>query len=133
MTPTKGTTDAVAHDPQPMFVIARNPESESTLPYLLRLPLDGGLVLKARDTWPRANRIYCHPVGDWPDEAEIIEEIPVRVSRQRGASIWCWTGRVWRAPSSSSPKCEAVRRSSGRRRKPRAAPIRALASHAVAQ
>jgi len=32
------------------FLIARNPEEDSKLPYLLRLPIGGGLVLKARDT-----------------------------------------------------------------------------------
>jgi hypothetical protein len=33
------------------FVIARNPDGDSTLPYLLRIPLGpGGVILKARDT-----------------------------------------------------------------------------------
>ncbi len=40
-----------------IFLIARNPEGDSKLPYLLNLPIDGGLVLKARDTWPRSARI----------------------------------------------------------------------------
>jgi hypothetical protein len=30
------------------------------LPYLLRLSLEGGLILKARATWPATARIYCH-------------------------------------------------------------------------
>jgi hypothetical protein len=30
------------------FVVARNPQADSKPPYLLRLPLEGGLVLKAR-------------------------------------------------------------------------------------
>lgn len=47
--------------PDRVFVVARNPEADSKLPFLLWLPLDPGLVLKARDTWPRANRIYCQP------------------------------------------------------------------------
>jgi hypothetical protein len=42
------------------FRIARNPDPDSRLPYLLWLPMDGGLVLKARDTWPRANRGLLH-------------------------------------------------------------------------
>jgi hypothetical protein len=29
-----------------VFVIARNPESDTKLPYLLRLPIDRGVVLK---------------------------------------------------------------------------------------
>jgi hypothetical protein len=35
-----------------IFTIVRNPQEDSKLPYLLRLPIEGGLVLKARDTWP---------------------------------------------------------------------------------
>ena len=30
-----------------IFLIARSPEEDSKLPYLLRLPIEGGLVLKA--------------------------------------------------------------------------------------
>jgi len=41
------------------FRVARNPDVESRLPYLIWLPIDGGLVLKARDTWPRSTRIFC--------------------------------------------------------------------------
>ncbi len=70
------------------FVIARNPQVDSKLPFLLRLPVDGGLVLKARDTWPRASRIYCHPLEeDWPVNAEIVEETPVASCTRRGALI----------------------------------------------
>jgi hypothetical protein len=71
-----------------VFVIARNPEADSKLPYLLLLPVDPGLVLKARDTWPRSARIYCHPYGaDWPEDAVVIEEIPVSSCRRRGPVI----------------------------------------------
>ena len=41
------------------FLIARNPDTESRLPYLVQLPLGDGLVLKVRDTWPRTARIFC--------------------------------------------------------------------------
>jgi hypothetical protein len=75
-------------DPDRLFLIAHNPEPDSKLPYLLRLPLDGAPILKARDTWPRASRIYCHPFEDaWPDDAEVIEETPVASCRWRGAVI----------------------------------------------
>lgn len=70
------------------FRIARNPEEDSKLPYLLQLPIDEGLVLKGRDTWPRGSRIYCHPFGDrWPGDAHVIEETPVTLCRRRGAAI----------------------------------------------
>ena len=62
------------------FVIARNPEEDSKLPYLLHLPIEAGLVLKARDTWPRAARIYCQPYeAPLADGAEVIEKDPGRV------------------------------------------------------
>jgi hypothetical protein len=38
------------------FVVARNLDPDSRLPYLVRLPIDDGLILKVRDTWPRASR-----------------------------------------------------------------------------
>src|SRR3954471_11540785 len=48
------------------FVVARNPDPESSLPYLLRIPVGDGLVLKAAEPWPLSARVYCHPV-DAPD------------------------------------------------------------------
>jgi hypothetical protein len=70
------------------FVVARNPDPDSRLPYLVRLPIDGGLVLKVRDTWPRTSRVFCARVEDgWPPEAEIVEEVPVTFCRRRGVAI----------------------------------------------
>jgi hypothetical protein len=70
------------------FVIARNPEPESTLPFLLLLPLAGGpLVLKSRETWPRTSKIYCHRAEEWPDDIQIVEEVPVRSCVRRGVAI----------------------------------------------
>jgi hypothetical protein len=70
------------------FVIARNPDPGSSLPFLLRLPLPGGdLVLKARDTWPRTAKVYCHRAEGWPEGAEIVEEVPVRSCVRRGVAI----------------------------------------------
>jgi hypothetical protein len=70
------------------FLVARNPEADSRLPYLLRLPLEGGVVLKARESWPTTSRVYCHRFeGAWPKEAEIIEQMPVVLCRRRGAAI----------------------------------------------
>lgn len=70
-----------------MFRIARNPDPESTLPFLLWVPLPGGpLVLKAKDTWPRTAKVYCHR-GDWPDEPEIVEEVRARACARRGVAI----------------------------------------------
>jgi hypothetical protein len=70
------------------FVVARNPDPESSLPYLIRLPLgSGAVVLKARDTWPRTAKVFCHPATEWPDDPEIVERVPVRSCVRRGPAI----------------------------------------------
>jgi hypothetical protein len=69
------------------FRIARNPDHDSTLPYLLWVPLGSApLVLKAKDTWPRTAKVYCHR-GEWPEHAEVVEETPVRSCIRRGVAI----------------------------------------------
>lgn len=69
------------------FRIARNPDLDSTLPYVLSVPVgDRPLVLKAKDTWPRTAKVYCHR-GDWPEDADIVEEVPVRSCVRRGVAI----------------------------------------------
>ena len=69
------------------FRIARNPDEASTLPYVLWVPVSPSpLVLKAKDTWPRTAKVYCHR-GDWPENAEIVEETPVRSCVRRGVAI----------------------------------------------
>jgi hypothetical protein len=70
------------------FVVARNPDPDSRLPYLVRLPIDGGLILKVRDTWPRTSRVFCARVDDgWPADAEVLEEISVTLCQRRGVAI----------------------------------------------
>lgn len=69
------------------FVIARNPDEDSALPYLLRIPLGpNGIVLKAREAWPRTSKVYCHR-AEWPAEPEILERVPTRSCIRRGAAI----------------------------------------------
>jgi hypothetical protein len=71
-----------------LFEVAANPDPDSTLPLLIRLPLPGGeLVLKARDSWPRTAKVYCHRAAHWPDDPEILERIPVRSCQRRGVAI----------------------------------------------
>jgi hypothetical protein len=71
-----------------VFLVARNPDPASKLPYLVLLPLGDGLVLKTRDAWPTTVRVYCHRAeGAWPKDAEIVEQSPVVLCRQRGAAI----------------------------------------------
>jgi hypothetical protein len=79
---------ACEHGGVDVFVVARNPDGDSRLPFLLYLPLEGGLVLKAKEDWPRSSRVYCHPVeGGWPGDAEVIESVEVRVCRRRGSAV----------------------------------------------
>lgn len=71
-----------------LFRVGTNPEEGSSLPYLLEIPVDGGLILKAREPWPTSSRVYCHPwEGPWPPEAEVLEEVPVRHCARRGPAI----------------------------------------------
>lgn len=60
------------------LVIAPNPDPESTLPYLLWLPLGGGLVFRTKGTWPRTNALYCYPVpaDEWPEDPDVVERVP---------------------------------------------------------
>jgi ERCC4 domain len=70
------------------FVVAVNPQTDTSLPYLLWLPIEGGLLLKARERWPTIARIYCHRFEEsWPSDAEIVERTAVRLCRRRGAAI----------------------------------------------
>jgi len=71
------------------LLIARNPESDSSLPYLLRLPLGSGLVFRTKGTWPRTSALYCHPVDatEWPEHPDIVERVPLRACVRRGAAI----------------------------------------------
>lgn len=69
------------------FLVACNPEADSKLPYLLWLPIEGGIALKARERWPVTARVYCHPLDAWPDGAQIVEEVAVRRCERRGRAI----------------------------------------------
>lgn len=70
------------------FVVALNPDADSRLPFLVRIPLGGGLDLKARDSWPRSARVYCHPLqSPWPEDAEVVDTARVVSCRRRGAAV----------------------------------------------
>lgn len=68
-------------------MIARNPDADSTLPYVLRVPLGDGVVLKSRGMWPRTAKVYCHRLEEWPADAEIVERVGTRSCVRRGAAI----------------------------------------------
>jgi hypothetical protein len=71
------------------FVVARNPDGASSLPYLLRVPVGGGLTLKAAEPWPLSSRVYCHPLDEPGADAalEVLEEVAVRLCAWRGQAV----------------------------------------------
>lgn len=74
----------------PELLIALNPAQDSKLGYLLRVPQPSGdLVFRTSDTWPRVKALYCHPVSltEWPDDADIVERLPLRSCQRRGGAI----------------------------------------------
>ena len=46
------------------FVVAQNPDPDSALPHVMRLPLDGGIAFRARERWPATVRVCCHPLDN---------------------------------------------------------------------
>jgi hypothetical protein len=70
------------------LIVARNPDPDSSLPYLVRIPLGpAGVVVKTREPWPRANKVYCHRAESWPADAEVLERHAVRSCSRRGPAI----------------------------------------------
>lgn len=72
------------------FIVAKNPDPDSSLPYLVQLPVGtNGLVLKARETWPRTAKVYCHRAaeGEWHDGLQIVEDVGVRSCVRKGVAI----------------------------------------------
>jgi hypothetical protein len=71
------------------LLIARNPDPDSSLPFLLRVPIGEGLVFRTKGTWPRTAALYCHPVPvvEWPEEPELVERVALRACTRRGAAI----------------------------------------------
>lgn len=92
----------------PVFVVARNPKSDTRLPYLLYLPVagEGPLVLATSDTWPHGRDLFCLQLGveNWPTQLEVLDTAPVQSCwragkavhlilkrRQRRRSMFIWT------------------------------------------
>jgi hypothetical protein len=78
-----------AHGFERRFVVARNPDGESSLPYVLQVPIGGGLLLKAAQPWPQSSRVYCHPLDPLADgaELEVLEDVGVRMCAWRGQAV----------------------------------------------
>jgi hypothetical protein len=71
------------------FWIGRRSATTSRLPYVIRLLVsgEGRIFLAVRDTWPRGTDVFCQQVPSWPDDAEIIEEVPIESCWRVGAAV----------------------------------------------
>lgn len=70
------------------FQVARNPDAGSTLPYVVLLPIEGGLRLKTREPWPRSARVFCvRDEAPWDERSELVDEADVVICKRRGAAI----------------------------------------------
>lgn len=71
------------------LLIARNPDPDSRLRYLLLLPLAGGMVFRTSGIWPRTQALYCYLVSadEWPEDPDIVERAGLRSCVRRGAAI----------------------------------------------
>lgn len=69
------------------FLVARNPDAASKLPFLLRLPLLSGMWIKAKESWPRSSRVFCHPAREPIDPPEVLERVAVVLCRRNGPAI----------------------------------------------
>ena len=72
------------------LLIAANPDPDSRLPFLVRVPLAGGdLLFRTAGTWPLDKALFAHPVplADWPADPVIVEQVVLRACHRRGAAI----------------------------------------------
>ncbi len=85
----RGGSSAIRETGAVHLVIARNADPDSRLPFLMRIPLGGGMVFRTAGTWPRTNALYCYPVDttEWPARPDIVESVPLRSCTRRGAAI----------------------------------------------
>lgn len=71
------------------LLVAANPDEDSRLPYLIRVPVGAGLVFATSDVWPRTKALYCHrlDISDWPEDAVLVDRVELRSCSRRGAAI----------------------------------------------
>jgi ERCC4-type nuclease len=71
------------------FLVAVNPHTSSSLPFLLLVPYGDGIVLAAAGTWPRERSVFCQkrPIWCWPRSPEIVDRAATISCERRGASL----------------------------------------------
>jgi hypothetical protein len=70
-------------------LIAHNPDPDSRLPYLMRVPPRAGMVFHTSGTWPRTAALHCYPkpADQWPTDPQVVERVPARSCVRRGAAV----------------------------------------------
>jgi len=78
-----------ADETRKSFVVARNPKPGTRLPYVVRLPVAGEppLVLACREEWPGPKDVFCLELDAWPEDAEVIKEVPVQSCWRSGKAV----------------------------------------------
>jgi hypothetical protein len=71
------------------FWIGRRSAASSRFPYVLRLLVsgEGRIFLAVRETWPRGTDVFCHQLPSWPDDADVIDEVPIEACWRVGAAV----------------------------------------------
>lgn len=71
------------------FWIGRRSAPTSRLPYVVRLLVagEGRIFLGVRETWPHGTDVFCLQLPAWPDDAEIIEDVPIEACWRVGAAV----------------------------------------------
>jgi ERCC4 domain len=71
------------------LLVAVNPNTSSSLPFLLLVPYGAGLLLATAGTWPRERSLYCKelPPRCWPRTPELVDRVEALSCERRGASI----------------------------------------------
>jgi ERCC4 domain len=93
------------------FIVARNPNRSSGLPFLVQLPLENGpLWLRAQHPWPRAARVFCEQLDEVPTFCEVVERVEVILCRRSGRAIDVVLKR------GANRRCQFIFVTSGKRR-----------------
>jgi hypothetical protein len=93
MPPTRAPTSDAA------LVIGRR-AGATRLPIALAVPLPGrALVLATRDVWPVSKDLFCVELEAWPEDAEIVERVPVASCQRVGAAVHLVLDRAQRRRS----------------------------------
>jgi hypothetical protein len=95
-----------AHEQARPWLIAVSPDPDRTLPYLLRLPLAGGMAFRTSGTWPASRRCTAARwTPEWPEHSGIVERTQLRSCGPRGTAIDLGVGRSREPAAAGVHRC----------------------------